>query len=389
MAWNWQLTNWPNFRWDAEKLQAAEVSFRENLGFVMGATSHLSAENKEALLVEFMSVEALETSEIEGEFLNRDSVQSSIRRALGLAVEYGKPAKFSEIGVAEMMVNLYRTSDAPLTETVLFHWHHLLMQGRQGIKIGAYRDHAEAMQIVSGPDYARKIHFEAPPSMQVSSEMNIFLEWLAKTAPTGEAPLPTLTRAGIAHLWFESIHPFEDGNGRIGRAIAEKILSQRLSGTPCITNLSKILLKRRKAYYENLNAASKTLDITDWLRWFSLMVIEAQSYVQTYVHFIAEKSAFLEFIRGKLNLRQEKVVYRMLREGPDGFVGGLSAANYIILTGTTTATTTRDLKELVDLKVLERVGEKKATRYYLRKFWCFTNATHSPVVLSDFTELKY
>ncbi|MES2204610.1 MAG: Fic family protein [Pseudomonadota bacterium] len=365
MTWNWQLPGWPNFRWDEGKLQAVEVSFRENVGFVMGATSHLSAENKEALLVEFMCVEALDTSEIEGEFLNRDSVQSSIRRALGLAVEYGKPAKPAEVGVAEMMANLYQTSTAPLTETVLFHWHNLLMQGRKEIKIGAYRDHAETMQIVSGPDYARKIHFEAPPSVQVSSEMNVFLEWLVRTAPTGETPLPILTRAGIAHLWFESIHPFEDGNGRIGRAIAEKILSQRLRDTPCITNLSKILLKRKSAYYANLNAASKTLDITDWLYWFSLMVIEAQGYVQRYVHFILEKSTLLEFVRGKLNLRQEKVVYRMLREGPDGFLGGLSAANYMSLTGATTATTTRDLGELVKLEILERVGEKKATRYHL------------------------
>jgi Fic family protein len=366
MKWNWQFPDWPNFKWDKEKLQPAEQSFIESMSFLKGSVHHLNMENRQTFLIELMSAEALDTSEIEGEFLNRDGVQSSIRRALGLAVEQQKQVKPGEIGVAEMMVNLYQTWSKPLTENVLFHWHQLLMQGRQNLdRIGEYRDHIEAMQIVSGPDYARKIHFEAPPSARVSVEMNSFLQWFDNTSATGAMPLPTLTRAGIAHLWFESIHPFEDGNGRVGRAIAEKVLSQRFSDNPCVTSLSKVLLKHRKSYYAALNAASTSLDITDWLLWFSNSVLEAQNYTQMHINFIIQKATFLDYIRGKLNARQDKVLYRMLKEGPDGFIGGLSAANYMSITGASTATTTRDLSELVDMKILTRAGERKATRYFL------------------------
>jgi Fic family protein len=230
--------------------------------------------------------------------------------------------------------------------------------------IGQYRSYEDAMQIVSGPDYDRKIHFEAPPSKCVPAEMDQFINWFERSSPTGSAPLPALTRAGIAHLWFESIHPFEDGNGRIGRAIAEKALSQGFS-KPVMTVLAKILLKKRKEYYQQLGLASKTLDLTCWLLWFANIALEAQQSTYIYIDFIIKKSVILREAEGKINPRQEKVLLRLFHAGPEGFVGGLSAKNYMSITGATIATTTRDLNDLVKKNILKRTGELKATRYFL------------------------
>lgn len=364
MAWNWQLEKWPNFQWDSSKLAQAEHLFTEGAGIIAGVTRHMSHKDQQQLSIELLSMEALDTSEIEGEYLNRDSVQSSIQRELGLKVNR-QHATPSEIGIAEMMVNLYQTLSQPLTEQTLFDWHRMTMKGRDDLEnIGAYRTHAQSMQIVSGADYARTIHFEAPPSKQVTHEMNTFLQWFSNTSPSKPNALPAVTRAGIAHLWFESIHPFEDGNGRIGRAIAEKALSQGFQD-PVMTVLASVLLKRRKAYYAALNQASKTLNITNWLLWFASIVIEAQRSTLSYTDFIVKKAKLLEQLHNKLNSRQEKVLLRILKEGPEGFKGGLSAANYMAITGATTATTTRDLQDLVKEGVLKRQGERKATRYHL------------------------
>ncbi len=364
MAWNWQLEKWPNFQWDSSKLAQAEHLFTEGAGIIAGVTRHMSHKDQQQLSIELLSMEALDTSEIEGEYLNRDSVQSSIQRELGLKVNR-QHATPSEIGIAEMMVNLYQTLSQPLTEQTLFDWHRMTMKGRDDLEnIGAYRTHAQSMQIVSGADYARTIHFEAPPSKQVTHEMNTFLQWFSNTSPSKPNALPAVTRAGIAHLWFESIHPFEDGNGRIGRAIAEKALSQGFQD-PVMTVLASVLLKRRKAYYAALNQASKTLNITNWLLWFASIVIEAQRSTLSYTDFIVKKAKLLEQLHNKLNSRQEKVLLRILKEGPEGFKGGLSAANYMAITGATTATTTRDLQDLVKKGVPKRQGERKATRYHL------------------------
>lgn len=184
----------------------------------------------------------------------------------------------------------------------------------------------------------------------------------------GSRPLPALARAGLAHLWFESIHPFEDGNGRIGRAIAEKALAQGMTqglADPVLTAVAGTLLKHRKQYYGALEAASRDLEITDWLLWFAAKVIEAQRRGLAQVEFIIGKAQLLERVRGKLNARQEKAVLRMFAAGPEGFTGGLSAGNYRGITGATPATATRDLADLVALEVLRRTGERKATRYHL------------------------
>lgn len=364
MIWNWQQPGWPTFTWDAARLDRAERIFAENAGLVIGAGRHLEEGDRQALTIEIMCLEAIDTSAIEGEVLDRDSVQASIRRQLGLAVERRK-SEPAEAGIAEMMVALYRNLTAPLDHETLFAWHQMVTNGRRDLTdIGRYRRHAEPMQIVSGADYAAHVHFEAPPSKQVPAEMDRFLAWLHDTSPGGKHPLPPITRAGIAHLWFESIHPFEDGNGRIGRAIIEKSLAQGLS-IPTLTAVAGTLLRRRKQYYHGLEQASQTLEITDWLLWFAAAVIEAQRRSLALVEFILHKAKLLNRVGNRLNPRQEKAVLRLFAAGPDGFVGGLSAGNYRRITGAPPATSTRDLVDLVELGVLHKTGERKATRYYL------------------------
>lgn len=362
--WNWQQDAWPEFSWDRHKLARAEALFAEGAGVVVGASKHLSADERNSLSIELMSHEAVDTSAIEGEPLDRDSVQSSIRRRLGLTSDHRR-ASPAEAGIAEMMVDLYGQSAAPLTEATLFHWHRLITNGRTDLKdIGRYRTHTDPMQIVSGPLHAPKVHFEAPPSDEVANEMARFWQWLERSAPNGSAPLPAVTRAGMAHLWFESIHPFEDGNGRVGRAISEKILAQGLI-TPAITGMASTLLTHRKAYYAELERAHRELEITDWLLWFAAKTLEAQQHTLRQVEFVLEKSRLLDRLGGQLNARQEKALLRLFAAGPAGFFGGMSAANYMKITAAPPATATRDLAALTTMGAVRRTGENKSTRYHL------------------------
>lgn len=216
------------------------------------------------------------------------------------------------------------------------------------------------MQVVSGPVNEPKVHFEAPPSAQVPFEMRSFLAWFEQTAPS----LATLTRAGIAHLYFESIHPFEDGNGRVGRAISEKALAQSI-GQPTLAALAATILARRKSYYAALEAANKENEITPWLLWFAAVAIEAQRRTIVMVEFLIDKTKLLDRLQGQLNARQEKALLRMFREGPEGFRGGLSAGKYSTITSASPATTTRDLADLVAKGALTREGERRHARYYL------------------------
>lgn len=364
MTWNWQQKDWPNFIYDPEKLSEHESRFLHKAGVVHGSMKHVGDEDKEDLVISLISNEALKTSEIEGEILNRDSLQSSIRKHFGLKADNRKipPA---EQGIAEMMVDLYKNYQAPLNHEQLFAWHRMLTNGRRDLKeIGAYRTHPEPMQIVSGAVYAPKVHFEAPPSSIVEDEMNKFITWFNRTGQGGEFELPALTRSGIAHIYFESIHPFEDGNGRIGRAISEKVLSQSLQ-RPTLIAIAHSIERQRKDYYSELQGASKELDITNWLLYFCEAVLQAQDYTQSMIDFLIEKGKFYSLFADKLNKRQEKVIERMFREGVNGFKGGLSAKNYIGIADTTRATATRDLQDLVEQGAFTKTGQLKHTRYYL------------------------
>ena len=362
MVWNWQRPDWPDFSWNPGILRRAEEQFLLGGGRFAGSFGHLDAGDRDQLTIAALSNEALTTSQIEGETLDRASVQSSIRRQLGLGADKRRIAP-AEQGVAEMTVDLYRAFDRPLTDRTLFGWHRMLMNGRRDIAtIGSYRKDEEPMQIVSGAVHDPKVHFEAPPSTQVPREMERFIAWYNETAPDGPSPLPALTRAGIAHFHFECIHPFEDGNGRIGRAIAEKALAQGL-GHPSLTALAATILARRKAYYAALELANTEIELTDWLRWFAATAIEAQRRTAVLIEFLLDKTQLMDRMRGALNERQEKALLRVLQEGPGGFKGGLSAGNYATITGASTATATRDLSDLVAKGALIRSGERRHARY--------------------------
>ena len=359
MTWIWQHAEWPSFVWDRSRLALLEDRFLHESGRRVGAWRHLPDQARTDLRIEWLSDEALDTSAIEGEILNRASVQSSIRRQFGLS---GDPRRITpaEAGVAEMLVALYRTFDSPLDRATLWAWHRMLMRERPALAvIGGYRQHAEAMQVVSGPDNRRRVHYEAPPSASVATEMDRFIAWYGRTGR-----MPALTRAGIAHFYFVSIHPFEDGNGRIGRALAEKALAQSL-GEPSLIALSRAIVRQRKAYYDVLEAANRSLDITDWLEWFAGIVLDAQAWSERRLTGLIEQTRMLDRLRGGLNPRQTKALLRLFREEPDGFQGGLSAANYRRITGAPASTATRDLADLVAKRALRRTGERRHTRYWL------------------------
>jgi Fic family protein len=364
MSWNWEQPDWPNFTWNRHRLELAERRFSVECGIFIGVVKHLAEDDRNQLTVEAMSTEAVTTSEIEGEMLDRASVQSSIQRQLGLAADQRR-LRPAERGISEMMVDLYRTFSEPLSDSKVFAWHAMLTSGRHDLTdVSRYRTSQEPMQVLSGPIGDARIHFEAPPSEAVPAEMSRFIEWFNRTAPNGAEPLPALTRAGAAHLYFESIHPFEDGNGRIGRALAEMSLAQSL-GQPLLTALAATILKRRARYYAALEAANKKNEITEWLAWFAGTTIEAQRRTIAQVEFLIGKTKLFERLAGQINDRQQKALLRMFQEGPDGFKGGLSAGKYTSITGASPATATRDLADLTEKGALVREGERRHARYKL------------------------
>jgi Fic family protein len=365
MKWNWQLPDWPNFSNDSKALESLEQELLRRSGESVGAAKHIGPDDQDTLKIELLSDEAVKTSAIEGEILSRDSVQSSLRDQFGLGAE-ARGVTQAERGVARMMVDLYRSFADPLSDQTMFAWHAMLLAGNRQIGvIGGYRTHAEAMQVVSGPIHRRRVDFEAPPSARVPAEMQRFVAWFNQTAPSGKAPLPALTRAALAHLRFVCIHPFEDGNGRIGRALAEKSLAQNL-GRPSLIALAHTIERKRKDYYAALERSNRDLEITGWIKYFAETVLDAQSHSIRRVEFYIAKARFYERFRARLNDRQAKVIARMFREGVEGFKGGLSAENYLSISKTSRATATRDLQDLVAKGALARTGEFRHARYFLR-----------------------
>jgi Fic family protein len=363
MQWIWQHKNWPNFEYDPGKLNDFEIEFQLNSGKIIGAIQHLEENNKETLKIEILAQEAISTSSIEGEILNRDSVQSSIRRHLGLKTDYRK-VQPNEAGISEMMVDLYLNFDQPLSHYVLFEWHKMLMNGRRDIEaIGDYRAHLEPMQIVSGNLDAPRVYYEAPPSASIPAEMDRFLDWYT-TNLLDRQNMPTLVFAGITHLYFEMIHPFEDGNGRIGRALVEKAISQRLKA-PALNSFAKVIDGNKKAYYQAIQGCNNRIHIDAYLAYFANLTLQSQDYSIRMVYFLIEKTKFFAKHQQFLNERQEKVLLRVFDAGIEGFKGGLSASNYKTISGASPATVTRDLQDLVQIGALNKTGELKSTRYSL------------------------
>ena len=368
--WNWQQTDWGNFSYSSEVLSALEEKFSISFAYSLGVRRHLSSEDHGELVVELVSNEALQTSAIEGEYLDRASLQSSIRREFGLGGGQYRNAKPAEAGVALMMKDVYSTFAEPLSHDRLGRWHEMLMSGRRNIEIGDYRKHLDPMQVVSGRYDKPQVHFEAPPSAVVSTEMEKFIHWFNRTAPGSAESLSPLVRAGISHLYFVSIHPFEDGNGRIARAIVDKSLSQSL-GQPSLIALAATIQEKKKDYYDALERNTTGNEITPWLLYFAHVILDAQEKTLEHIDFIIGKAKFFQAHNDDLNPRQKKVVLRIFEEGPNGFAGGLSAKNYQTITRTSAATATRDLQDLVRKGIFLRTGQLKGTRYALK-----TGLTH-------------
>lgn len=362
--WNWQQDDWPNLNYQPEVLASLEQDFLHSSGVLFGVSKHL--DDQEHFKVEIISQEALETSEIEGEYLDRQSVQSSICRHFGLkANRRQKNISDAERGISDLLIDLYKSYDKALRHDTLYRWHYKLMGHRRDLKnIGEYRTGKDPMQIVSGPVNAPHIHFEAPPAKTVKKEMDTFIRWFNTTAPNGKSPLPVLARCGMSHLYFECIHPFEDGNGRIGRALSEKVLAQGL-GQPTLIALATVLNQDKKSYYKALKQANQSNEITQWLCYFAKKVLQATDYTKSQINFFIKKTKLLARWQGHLNLRQEKCLLKMFKAGPKGFIGGLSASNYMRITRATRATTTRDLNDLVAKDILRKTGQHKSTRYVL------------------------
>ncbi|VAW87574.1 Fic domain protein, PA0574 type [hydrothermal vent metagenome] len=364
MSYNWQQSDWPDFKYDVSVAQDALFTFAEKTGQVSGIIKSLPDNIQTDTIIDLMVSEAIKTSEIEGEYLSRSDVMSSIRHNLGLDTDTTPTADRRAKGAADLMVDVRNSYQEPLTTEKLFQWHEMLLGGqRRKIDVGMWRTHEEPMQVISGPIGKWKIHFEAPASDKVSEEMARFIDWFNNTSPEGkEAIKNPVLRSAIAHLYFESIHPFEDGNGRIGRAIAEKTLSQGL-GRPVLLSLSETIEAKKKDYYKALQSAQKTNEITNWIIYFSNVVLEAQTRAEKNIDFILNKTKLFDRFKDQLNDRHLKVIRRMLDAGLNGFEGGMSAKKYVAITKTSTATATRDLKFLSDIGMLKQIGGGRSTKY--------------------------
>lgn len=360
MPWNWELPNWPKFKYNSESIAQKERAFLLNAGSEVAFLKNIPEQDFNQFVVEILSIEGIESAKIEGEILNRASVQSSIKRHFGL-IEIKKQETNKEAGMAKLLCNVYETFDDPLSHEMLLKWHALLFENHpKATEHGTYRTHLEPMQIISNRYDAPKVFFEAPPSLKVYKEMDAFIDWFNAT----RASKPILERAAIAHVYFESIHPFEDGNGRIGRVLVEKILSQAI-GQPVLIAISKILEKRKKNYYSALEKCNSTLDIQQWIEFFADVILEGQKETMQLLTFLIEKSKMMIALAGQLNERQEKALLKMFMQGVSGFKGGLSAEKYIAITKASRATATRDLADLVQKGALVKTGELRHTRYWL------------------------
>ncbi|MDN5217470.1 Fic family protein [Fulvivirgaceae bacterium BMA12] len=365
MTYNWQQPDWPEFTYRLDEVEALLFEFAERTGRISGFLQGLPEAAKTETIIAVMVAEAVKTSEIEGEFLSREDVMSSIKNHMGLATD-SVPVKDKRAqGIAALMMDVRNTYAEPLTSEKLFSWHRMLMKGNSYIKSGAWRSHEAPMQVISGTIGKEKVHYEASPSKQVPQEMVHFIQWFNATEPGApEAINKPAVRSAIAHLYFESIHPFEDGNGRIGRAISEKALSQGLK-RPVLLSLSQAIEQKKMDYYNALKRSQKSNEITPWITYFVQTILESQTLAETRIDFTLKKTKFFDRFNSQLNARQLKVISRMLQEGPDGFEGGMSAKKYGAIAKTSKATATRDLQELAALHIFIPQGGGRSTRYTL------------------------
>ena len=364
MDYIWQHKDWPNFNWDSETIDQNAYAWAREAGGLLGEVKHLPENQRSDAMIDLLVSEAVKTSQIEGENLDREDVRSSIRNQLGLNPTPEPVSDPRADGIAQMMLSVRENYTKPLTAKLLCAWQDMVIAdpyARERIEVGRWRSTTEPMQIVSGAYGKETVHYEAPPAKHIPKEMTAFIRWFNNSKDI-KAPI----RAGIAHLYFECIHPFADGNGRVGRAIAEMALSQEL-GHPAIMSLSTTIQNKRKEYYKELNNAStKTPNISQWLTWFTQTILESQQQAHDQIAFILAKARFHTNYQDKLNERQHKIINRMLKEGPEGFTGGMNASKYAKITACAKATATRDLAQLLQMGAIKKLnGGGRSTRYEL------------------------
>lgn len=364
------LLEWPHFQWDGAALAEPLAAVRLQQGRLIGHMEALGFRLRGEAVLQTLTSDVIKSSEIEGERLDLEQVRSSIARKLGVDIGALKPADRNVEGVVEMMLNATGQYNRPLTAIRLFAWQaSLFPTGRSGlrkIKTGRWRDDSTGpMQVVSGPPHREKVHFEAPAATRIPGEMKVFLKWFNAPAK-GDAVI----KAALAHLWFVTLHPFDDGNGRIARAITDMALARSEGSSQRFYSMSAQILQERERYYDILERAQRgtfndkaTLDITPWMDWFLACLGRAIQGAQTTLKSVLAKARFWEtFAATPLNDRQREIVNRLL----DGFTEKLTTSKYAKLTGCSQDTALRDVLSLVESGVLKR-GEAggRSTSYEL------------------------
>ncbi len=364
-SWVWTQPDWPGFVWDDAALQGYVSRFVTDAAWQSGALAFVGGPNDVEVHLEWLEDEAMQTSAIEGEALQRESIRSSLLHFFGLEASLHAPP--AERGVAKLAIDVYRTFGESLSHQMLWDWRLTLMSSSPEIReLGRYRSGPESAQVVTvqrGTMRSATLNYLAPPGTRVAREMDAFVDWFNRTTELG-TDADALPIAGAAHLYFECIHPFEDGNGRIGRALAEKALAKCL-GRPSLIPLSRTIHARRDEYYRALESCRYSLDAGLWQTWFARTVIDALGQGRLRLIRHAAQARLFRALEERLNNRQETALYRLFREEPRGFEGGMSASNYQTITGASSATASRDLSDLVRKGALRRTGRGRRTRYWL------------------------
>ncbi|CCG41132.1 conserved hypothetical protein [Magnetospirillum molischianum DSM 120] len=350
MAYIHEQDDWPRFRWSEQVVGAALAAVRHRQGRLIGRMEALGFNLRAEAVLDTLTEDVLKSSEIEGESLDKEQVRSSIARRLGLDIGALTPVDRNVDGVVEMMLDATQNYDKALTEVRLFDWHaSLFPTGRSGmtrITVGAWRgEKSGPMQVVSGPYGHERVHFQAPDAIRLPEEMEAFLTWFE-----GEQRIDPVLKAAIAHLWFVTIHPFEDGNGRIARAIADMALARSETTPQRFYSMSVEIRLERKEYYTALERTQKgDLDITDWIIWFLACLDRAIDGAEQTLARVLCKAAFWREIEGQpLNERQHAMINKLL----DGFEGKLTSSKWAKLMKVSPDTALRDISDLVARSIL-------------------------------------
>jgi Fic family protein len=359
-----ELGNWPDFTWATDRLAGPLASARHKQGLLTGQMEAIGFQVRDEATLRTLTSDVLKTSEIEGEKLDAAQVRSSVARRLGIDIGALKPADRHVEGVVDMTLDATQRYDEPLTEDRLFAWHTGLFptfrSGGHPVNVGMWRDdRTSPMQVVSGPVGHERVHFEAPPAARLPEEMRRFIKWFN----TDEATEPVL-KAAKAHLWFVTIHPFDDGNGRIARAIADMVLARSEGNSRRFYSMSAQIRQERADYYHILERTQQaTLDITPWMEWFLGCLTRAIESAQSQLASVIAKGRSWDRLRDvPLNDRQRLVINRLL----DGFEGKLTTSKWAALTKSSQDTALRDIQQLVDRGVLVRnAAGGRSTSYSL------------------------